>query len=184
MIGKTHRVFVAVDFSSEVVKEVARVHGLLGNVKFFGKLTELENLHLSLKFLGEVDSEKLRFVKEKLKEVKFKDFEARLGEIGIFSYKGSPRIVWVKVIGKGIFDLQEKVDSVLEGEGLVREARFMSHMTIARVKFVKDVQAFREYIEGIKLRDIRFRVENFKLIESELREIGPVYRELGVYRGK
>ena len=48
------RCFICIDFPDEVIKEVARVQEELEKVKFNGKLTELENLHLTLKFLGEM----------------------------------------------------------------------------------------------------------------------------------
>ena len=178
---KLHRVFIAVDFTADVVKEVARVQKVLGGRRFTGKITELENLHLTLKFLGEISSEMLENVKEKLGEIKIKEFEAKLEGIGSFSFRGRPRIVWIKIGGKGIFSLQKKVDEKLEEIGFKREERFMSHMTIARIKYVKDKKGFVEYVNGIGLKDIRFQINEFKLKESELRSLGPVYRDLEVY---
>jgi RNA 2',3'-cyclic 3'-phosphodiesterase len=178
------RVFVAIDFPDSVIREVARVQGILGKLKFTGKLTELENIHLTLKFLGEISKDRLELVRGMLKKIKLRDFEVKLGNVGIFSFRGKPRIVWVKVMGKGIFDLQRKVDEILKSEGFELEKRFMSHMTIARVKYVKSAGDFRKYIEGIKLKDVRFKVDEFKLLESELMTIGPVYRELERYELK
>lgn len=183
MEKKLHRVFVAVDFPSEVIEEVARVQEVLrSGVKFTGKPTELENLHLTLKFLGEIDDEKLEKVREKLKDVRFESFDARLESVGTFSFRGNPRIVWIKIGGRGIFELQERVDSLLSEVGFAREQRFMSHMTIARVKYVKDKKGFVDYVGGIGLKSLRFRVGEFKLKESELRAIGPVYSDVEVYR--
>ncbi len=180
---KLHRVFVAVEFPDEVIKEVARVQEILRGRKFTGKMTELENLHLTLKFLGEIDSGKVEEVRRKLREIKFEEFEAKLERVGSFSFRGKPRIVWIKVGGKGVFELQKKVDERLAESGFKAEERFMSHMTIARIKYVKDKKGFIEYVNGIGLKEIRFKVKEFKLKESELREIGPVYRDLEVYVG-
>ncbi len=176
-----HRTFVAVDFPDSVIKEVARIQGVLENLKFTGKMTELENIHITLKFLGEIDNEKLEEVRKKLREIKFESFEARLDSVGSFNYHGNPRIVWIKVGGKGIFELQKKIDEKMQECGFKIEERFMSHMTIARVKYVKDKKGFEEYVRGIKLKDIRFEIDMFKLKESELKGIGPVYGDLGVY---
>jgi 2'-5' RNA ligase len=52
---------------------------------FYGKFTEPENLHLTLKFLGEIQESKVHEIQKKLKEIKFKIFDASLGEIGFFS---------------------------------------------------------------------------------------------------
>ena len=178
------RVFVCVDFPSEVVKEVARVGEILGKTKFTGKLTELENLHLTLKFLGEIDSENLEKVRESLRGVRMEGFEAKLGGIGIFSYRGKPRIVWIKLNGKGIYELQKKVDSVLKGCRFALEERFMSHLTVARVKYVRDLKGFYGYVKNIKVRLLKFKVEEFKLMSSELDRIGPRYEILEEYKLK
>ncbi len=179
---RVHRTFIAIELPDNVIKEVARVQNILGKRKFTGKLTELENAHLTLKFLGEIDDLKLEEVMQKLREVKFEKFEARLEKAGTFNFHGMPRIVWIKVAGKGIFELQKKVDMILKECGFKEEERFMSHMTIARVKYVKDKKDFMDYVSGLKLRDVRFKVNEFKLKESELRELGPVYKDLEVYR--
>lgn len=176
------RAFICIDFPSEVVKEIARVQGLLENKKFTGKLTELGNLHLTLKFLGEVTTERLGEVKKVLSGVDFGRFEAGLGGAGTFSFKGMPRIVWVKV--SGMFDLQEKIDLALEKIGFRREARFMSHLTLARVKYVKDKQGFREYVKGVSVKSLGWEVRNFKLKSSELGVGGAVYETLKNFRLK
>lgn len=175
------RVFIAIDFSDEVIKEVARVQGVLENVKFIGKMTELENLHLTLKFLGEIDEEKLEKVRGRLKEVKFNEMKLKLGESGIFNFRGQPKIVWIKVMGKGIFELQKKIDEVLESDGFKKEERFMGHLTIARIKHVGNKKGFIDYVRGMGVKAVEFGVREFKLKESDLRRLGPVYTDLEVY---
>src|SRR3990172_668003 len=96
---KMTRAFIAVEFPDEVVKEIARIQELISKVKFTGKLTELENLHLTLKFFGEVDDIKLGKIKEALKKVEFSKMDLKLGKAGTFSVGGNPRIVWIKVEG-------------------------------------------------------------------------------------
>ena len=78
MEKKLTRTFIAIEFPDEVIKEVARIQEVLNNWKFTGKMTELENLHLTLKFLGEIEDNKLEEVKENLKKIKFKSFRAKL----------------------------------------------------------------------------------------------------------
>lgn len=146
------RVFIAIDFPDEIVKEIARVQEAVSGAKFTGKMTELENLHLTLKFLGEIDEEKLEKVKEKLREIKFKEMELKLGKIGTFDFRGKPKIVWVKVNGEGIWELQKAIDEKMHELGFKMEERFMSHLTIARIRYVKDKKGFNEYIGGQELR--------------------------------
>ncbi|MEK6889462.1 MAG: RNA 2',3'-cyclic phosphodiesterase [Nanoarchaeota archaeon] len=175
------RAFIAVVFGDEVIKEIARIQEILSGHKFLGKMSELENLHVTLKFLGEIDDEKLMKVREKLKEVKMEEFEAHLDSIGTFNYRGNPKIVWVKIAGKGMFELQKQVDWKMREEGFIMEERFMSHLTIARTKYTYDAKGFMKYVSGIGVRDIKFPVSKFLLLKSDLKPNGPVYNVIEEY---
>ena len=177
---KLHRVFICIDFPEEAIKEIARVLEILGKWKFDGKMTQLENLHLTLKFLGEIDEEKIEKVKKRLSKIKVEKFEAKFDSIGSFNRRGNPSIVWIRIDGKEIFELQKKIDESL-GELFKLEERFMSHITIARVKYVKDKVGFSRHIKGIGVKEIRFWVNGFKLKTSELGEMGPVYTIIEKY---
>lgn len=152
----------------------------LSGKKFTGKMTELENLHVTLKFLGEIGEEMLKKTKERLREVKFEAFEARISEIGTFAHRGRPRIVWVKVGGQGIFELQKKIDAALVGL-FEKEHRFMSHLTVARARHVDDRKGFMEYVKKLSVREEKFIVSKFILMKSELQNMGPKYTEIECY---
>jgi len=175
------RAFIAIDFPDEVIKEIARVQELVGKTKFTGKITELENLHLTLKFLGEIDEKRVEKVREKLSGIKFDKMKLKLGDIGTFSVRGKPKIIWVKVEGKGIYDLQKKIDLTLRDD-FKPEERFMGHLTIVRIKYVKDKKAFLEHIKSIHVEPIAFELEAFKLKKSELGIIGPSYSNIEIYK--
>lgn len=176
------RAFIALDFDDEVIKEIARVQEEVEKIKFTGKLTELENTHLTLKFLGEIDEKKLNEVRVKLKTVKFKEVEGKLGEIGTFNIRGKPRIVWIKVNGPGVWELQKQIDGKMGEIGFKKEERFMSHLTIARIKYVNDKKGFNDLIKNFGVREIEFKVRGFKLMKSELKKLGPVYTCLEEYK--
>ncbi|MEK6855412.1 MAG: RNA 2',3'-cyclic phosphodiesterase [Nanoarchaeota archaeon] len=175
------RAFICIDFPDEVIKEIARIQSLILNKKFTGKITELENLHLTLKFLGEIDKETLEKTEHALSTLKFKEFEAKLLYPGAFSYRGSPRIIWLKIGGKNIFELQKQIDESLK-QFFKPEERFMSHLTLARIKYVKDKKDFVDYIKNISTKQITFKISSFKLKSSELKPLGPVYTTLQEYK--
>ena len=212
---ETKRCFVAVDLPSNVINEIKRIQKQIQQKNLFmGKITTPGNLHLTLKFLGEIDKNKIDEVKQMLKEIRFNSFEgkiggkqvqaqlggkqvqsrlggkqvqsrlggkqvqAQLGEIGVFSKK-LPRIIWIKLEGK-IFDLQKEVDEVLSGL-FESEYRFMSHITIARIKQVYNKKEFVKYLGSIKYEKMDFKIEEFFLMESELTAEGPVYKKIKKY---
>jgi len=175
------RCFVALDLPREAINHIKEIQKLIEKQNIFiGKFTEHENLHLTLKFLGEIDERKIEEVKERLKEISFDEFEAELFEFGVFSKKFI-KIIWIKLGGKGIFSLQKEIDKKLE-DLFKSEERFMSHITIARVKNVPDRKRFLDYIKNIKVKKIKFKVEKFFLKKSELKPEGPVYEDIGEYR--
>jgi RNA 2',3'-cyclic 3'-phosphodiesterase len=181
--NKSMRCFIALDLPREAMDHIEDIQKVIKKQNLFaGKFTEVENLHLTLKFLGEISEGEIEKVKEELKQVKFKEFEARLGEIGVFSSKYSSyiRVIWIKLDGKGIFSLQKEIDKALDKLFPV-EQRFMSHITIARVKNMKDKRALLEYIKKIKISEIKFKVDKFFLKKSELLPEGPIYEDLAEY---
>jgi len=173
------RTFIAINFPSDIIKEVARIQGIISKKPFTGKLIELENLHLTLKFLGEVNENILNKTKKALSTIKFPTLNLQLNHVGTFNYKNKPRIIWIKVTGN-IFTLQKQIDESLK-DLLPPEERFMSHLTIARIKYVKSPSLFTDYISKIKPKKIKFQINNFKLKSSELHAQGPVYTTLRTY---
>ena len=174
------RCFIALELPEEAKKEIIQIQENLEKRNLFkGKLTERENLHLTLKFLGEIDEVKIEEIRKRLKEIKFESFKAYLGEAGIFS-PDFIKIVWIELLGKEIFELQKQIDEKLSGL-FEKERRFMSHITIARVKQVKDKRKLLDYLSSIKAKQIEFPVFELVLKKSVLTEKGPIYTDIERY---
>lgn len=172
------RCFIALDLPREVMNHIRDIQNNIRKQNLFtGKFVDLETLHLTLKFLGEIGEEEVEKVKERLREIKFSEFEVELGEVGVFSKKFL-KIIWIKL--KGADKLQKEVDDVLKDE-FQPEFRFMSHITIARVKKVGDRNKLIGYLKHIKPKKMRFKVDKFFLKKSELDSEGPVYMDLEEY---
>jgi 2'-5' RNA ligase len=178
------RTFIAIDIPENIKYEILKIQEELPN--FIGKKIEFENLHLTLKFLGEVSDEKIEKVKERLQEIKFNSFETEIDSLGIFDNRKSNKyeqqiIVWLHMAN--CEKLQKEIDERLK-ELFPQEKRFMSHLTIARVKSVKDKKKFLEQLEKIKIPKMKFNVENFSLKKSILTEKGSIYNDIENYKLK
>ena len=203
------RIFISIDLPEEVREEVKKIQDELPNfrenlrfsgpskfrtaptrrdtIKNFevvGKKIEPENLHLTLKFLGEIDERKAEEVRRKLKEIEYNPFETNIDFIGYFDNRNSNRysqnlIVWLHLTNcKG---LQRKVDEALK-ELFIPEKRFMSHLTIARIKKIADKKRFVEELERLEIPKIKFNVNSFYLKESVLNAQGPKYNVIEEYK--
>ena len=179
--SKLNRCFICLELSRECIDYIEEIQNIIRKKNlFYGKLTEPENLHLTLKFLGEIPEDKIEEVKTRLKTIKTGSFIVSLGELGLFSSK-IQTILWNKLNGKGIFDLQLEIDRVLEGL-FPEEKRFMSHLTIARIKKISDMKIFKEYISGMKIKKIKFAIGEFVFKKSELKPEGPIYSDIERYK--
>lgn len=172
------RCFVALELPREAINYIQSLQKLIRTQNlFYGKFTEPENLHLTLKFLGEIDQGKLSDVQARLKKIKAQEFETELGEAGVFS-KRALRIIWIKL--KSTNKLQKQIDDALSGL-FEPERKFMSHLTIARVKRVDDRKKFFDYLKNMKIKKIKFKVKEFILKKSELMSDGPIYSDIEKY---
>jgi len=169
------RTFISIDIPDNTRKELRKIIDSLP--EFLGKKTELENLHLTLKFLGEISEETYKEVKKRLELVKFNSFVGEIDSVGFFA-PNYIRILWLHI--KGAEELQKEIDSCLNGL-FKPEKIFMSHLTIARVKGVKDKKKFIEEINKMKISPINFKVDSFKFRKSTLRPQGPLYETLEEY---
>lgn len=163
------RVFIAITLPEKVKKEVSKIQNSLP--EFNGKKTEYENLHLTLKFIGEADEKMVKEVMNRLGRIKFGGFETEMGEVGFFD-NPERGIVWIHLTNCD--ELQKEVDKALR-ELFEPERRFMGHLTIARVRGVKDKKEFLKRLSEIKVPKTGFEVNKISFMESKLSPKGPVY---------
>lgn len=172
------RLFVALEFEElkEYFKEIQNKI-----VSDNAKITLTRTYHLTLKFLGEVDEKDVELIKDSLKSIKFKIFSTKLDKIGVFPDENCIRVVWIGLKPDDeILELQEKIDNSLSPL-FKKEKSFVAHITLGRVKFVKDKKAFVEMLNKIKIAPKDVTIKNFKLVKSTLTKEGSVYGDLEVF---
>lgn len=171
------RCFIAVELPEKIKDILKKLQEDIGDNN--AKIKWVKGFHLTLKFFREISENKVEKIKKRLENFKFKDFKLNLSKIGVFPDDKFIRVIWVGIRQKGkIIELQKNVDRKLI-DIFEPEKNFKGHVTLGRVKFVRDK---KKLIDSLKL-DVEgdFKVENIKLIKSELKEKGPVYTELEVF---
>jgi 2'-5' RNA ligase len=172
MTPNKKRLFLAVNLPEDLKREIAD-EILAGLPKNGLRKVLLENLHVTLQFLGYFPEEGLKELQGKLESVDFECFEAELNCVGHF--KGN--VIWLG-FGKGTEQfnlLNRKLQAALG----THDDRFHAHVTLARNRSLErgEVQGLVEGLrEKVKPRVVK--VESFELMESELRKPGPKYTVL------
>jgi 2'-5' RNA ligase len=184
------RCFIAIDIGEKTRASLADLQKRLaakvdirkGDVKW----VEPENIHLTLKFLGEIKDEQAAEVCDIAKQVAagYAGFDITFESVGTFGGK-SARVVWVGIAqgSDKLAELQKELDGRLAQAGFPAEDReFSPHLTICRVRNPK---------AGFKLAEAAKQFERFKLgnitadavcvYQSQLTPAGPVYTLLGKF---
>jgi len=146
------------------------------------KPVERENIHLTMKFLGDVEDGLLGEVERVVANLKFEPFRMALAETGAFPNLRRPRVIWAGVT-EGVDELAgifRELESGFVGLGFKREGRrFSPHVTIARVRSGRNREGLVE--EVLRHRDTdhgSLEVKSVKLKRSVLTPRGPVYSTL------
>ena len=175
------RLFIAINLPKNIkdslFKSQKSISGNLAKINWVAK----KNLHITLKFLGDMNEDKLNLVKSELKEIEFKPFELKLKDLGFFWYRGNPRIIRLNFAdGKKIIELQRKIDERLL-EVFSGDQKFSPHLTLGRIKSIKKEKEFLDELKKLKFSGGEFEVNEFHLIESKLTKDGPQYKVIETF---
>ena len=173
------RCFIAIDLPTEVKEELSKIQESIPKDIAKFKLVEKENLHLTMRFLGEISDGDITKVKEALKSLNYKKFTAALDKTGVFPSLSHIKILWVGLEPeKQIKELRDNIEKVLAKADFPKDERFEAHLTIARVKSIKDKTAFAKRVKEIRAKPLHFDINSIKLKKSTLTDQGPIYEDV------
>ncbi len=182
------RVFIAIELPTHVCdaiqKQTARLREALGND--FVRWVPTQNMHLTLKFLGDTSSSYLDFLKQML--IREADsclqFDLQLGGLGAFPNSRKPRLIWIGIHApSNLASLQKNIEAGTTRLGYEQEERvFSPHLTIGRARqnvSPTDLQKIRVALDAIQLGNIGIaRVDSIHLFKSDLQPGGSIYTKL------
>ncbi|MBI5227768.1 RNA 2',3'-cyclic phosphodiesterase [Candidatus Micrarchaeota archaeon] len=171
------RLFVAIPLPEEIT---LRLEQLASGLKRDGvNPVSNENMHITLRFLGEVEHGKEKEIEERLHKIRFEKFSCTFIGVGVFPSKEYVRVVWVGAESNGALEgLTKKVNNELKEFGK-EEENFVGHITIARVKRKVDFSSFLE--KYTKAEFGSFEVSSFTLVQSRLEPEGVKYEKLAAF---
>jgi len=142
-----------------------------------------EQLHLTVRFIGEVDGAIFRDIRNVLDEISFVSFSLQLKGVGYFPPRGAPRVLWIGLEkSEPLLLLRKKIDSTLLRVRVEPEGRkFSPHITMARLRN-SPVQKIANFLSGNGLFSQEpFQVEDFKLYSSILTPKGAYHKVERIY---
>ena len=178
-----YRSFIAFDIEHpSILERIRMVQEELAATRADLKLVEPQNIHVTVRFLGEIPRRKVEQVCEEMKRVSFPPFNISLRGVGAFPNPRRPRVVWVG-IGEGAKEISEIFSQLEQGIvklGFQREDRgFSPHLTVARVRSGRNVERLAERLAELANYDIgSFQAKTLRLKRSVLTGSGPTYSTL------
>jgi len=188
-MSETIRSFVAFDINNELVlRRLSEAQNMLANTGADLNPVKPQNIHVTMRFLGNISLPMIDLIHEEMKQVSFTPFDIELRGLGAFPSLRYARVVWAG-IRKGADELANifnQLEPRLRRLGFKPDPKgFSPHLTIARIRtgrhkaeLVKCVEDLADYEFGI------IKADYLRLKKSVLTPKGPIYTTLREARGR
>lgn len=186
VLNESIRAFIAVELPEDVLTTLGRIQDHFKKYRLNFRWVRPENIHLTLKFLGNVQTKDIQKVERVLSELTpaHAVFELRGAGIGVFPNLKNPRVLWAGVGGaaESLRSLQKTIEDRLEDQGFARENRpFKGHLTLGRAKGGCDTRRVMEAMAACEaFAAPAFTVRRLTFFKSDLQKGGPVYTRLAI----
>lgn len=179
------RAFIAVRIPDDIQSELCRLGAQFRSEIRRASWVREGNIHLTLKFLGDIERSMIDQISRELKSIaeKTRRFEMAIDHLGVFPNPRRPRVLWVGVNdGRDqLSELAAQVDDALAGLGFPKEERaFRPHLTLARIKASHDLTSALEANE--RFNRLSVEVNSFELIRSQLTPKGAIYTTIEEFK--
>lgn len=179
------RSFLAIDIDEELKAKIYRVIKEFGKIDANIKYVDLENLHLTLKFFGDIDTEGIDLLSSKIADIvsDFDKFNIKIKGCGAFPNTNRIKVIWLGLEDDEIVKkLHDGLDKEFVKLGFDKDKKFSSHLTIGRMKSAKGKAKVKSTIEGFSEVEIgEMSVDKIILKKSTLTPQGPIYEDLKIF---
>ena len=178
------RTFIAIDLPSEIRDALSSLQRDLKTVTTSARWVAPESIHLTLKFIGEIQDHRVDEIDTELQGLSWKPFPVSVRGAGFFPGSRSPRVFWAGMEASTMDGLAQEIDTRMERLGFEKEKRaFRPHLTLARARDMRLDTALVVAAARFENEEFgAFTVDRFHLIQSTLKPTGAVYTKLKEYR--
>ena len=183
------RAFIAIEIPSEIKKATLEIKNNLSRLLPKVNWTENNNLHITVKFLGETSEVTAEKIKQLISNTAGKTsvFMIKLEAVGVFPNLQQARIIWIgeKNASEGLKRITEQLELNLEGLGIPKENRpFTCHTTIGRIKSHIDARDLQDALdntrESLINQNLKFNATGLTLFKSVFSAKSPDYIPLAL----
>ena len=182
------RSFIAIELPDEVKSALTQLQAQLkSGGQFPVKWVDPYSIHLTLKFLGNIDIDRIDGITRAVEEAArgISPFHLEVTGLGVFPNLKRVQVAWVGVSGEvdRLGQLQKRIESNLAPLGFAPESRpFTPHLTLARLRdraSLNERQSFGQLVVGTRFEAVYgFNVDSINLMRSQLTSEGPIYNQI------
>lgn len=179
------RAFLAIDVDEDLK---ARMYGIIKEFKKIDaniKYVDLENMHLTLKFFGDIDTEGIDLLSSRIAQVVegFDSFTIKIKGCGAFPNTNRIKVIWFGLDEDELVRrLHDELDKQFVELGFDKDKKFSSHLTIGRMKTAKGKNKVKSKIDEFREVEIgEMSIDRIILKKSTLTPHGPIYDDLEIF---
>lgn len=174
------RCFIAINLDDSLKENIDQTIAPLRKGAWDIRWVPAQNLHITLKFLGEIPDSSINGIHQGLSSATayHKPFLLRFRGFGVFPSERKPRVVWINIEDAGgLRNLHKDIENVMELSGFEKETRpFSPHLTLGRVGSSRGMIGFFRAVETLENRDFgNIEIMKISLMKSELKPAGARY---------
>ena len=165
------KLFIAIKINPSI-----ELYNIISDIKNTFKYEKInwvdkENTHLTLRFLGKTEEDKISIISEQLDKICKKNaaFELTIKQLGVFPNFKKPRIMWFGFLeNKELITLQSQINELFKEMNFKHDNfKYKPHFTVGRIKFLKNRKLLNQQIKKYSEQKLQtFEVTEFNLYES------------------
>lgn len=179
------RAFLAIDLDDDLKPKINKIIRQFKKTDARIKYVELANLHLTLKFFGDIDTNGLDLLKDAIARTvsDYEPFNIKIKGCGAFPNTNRIKVIWVGIDDDAVIkDLHSRLDKEFVKLGFDKDKKFSTHLTIGRMKTAKNKNQVKSTIEEFSEFEIgEMEVSRISLKKSTLTPHGPIYDDLEIF---
>jgi RNA 2',3'-cyclic 3'-phosphodiesterase len=174
------RLFVAIDIPERIKDDITATFCAMQGARW----VEDPQIHLTLRFIGEVSNDSAELIDKALRQVKGRPFSLRAKGVGFFPPRNEPRILWTGIAENDeLMRLQPRIERAVISAGMQHDERkFHPHVTIARLHDTRAGHVARFITQNSLFMTEEFSVSSFQLYSSTLGKEGAIHTKEASYR--